>query len=133
MKHLKLKFIGLAAMLAGLAMQAVAAADIPLGQPQTAYTVTASDLKALATRLEADPALTEGQCVPLTAEGSKATSASYSCAKPSAKTDATFRSVVGAGASLATTTAGCPANCVVTYCPFPVIQCCNIYTHIPCQ
>ena len=28
--------------------------------------------------------------------------------------------------------ASCPTGCVMTYCPYPTSQCCNIYTHTPC-
>lgn len=27
----------------------------------------------------------------------------------------------------------CTTGCVMTYCPYPTVQCCNIYTHSPCQ
>jgi len=134
MKHLRLKFAGIAALLAVFAMPIAQAGDA--GTAQTAYTVTApgnTELKALASKLEADSALAEAACIPLTAESSKTLSASYSCAKPSEKTDAAFRGALGVGSSLSTVTASCPTGCVMTFCPYPVSQCCNIYTHMPCQ
>lgn len=133
MKHLKVVGMGLAAMLALLAMQSVSAADAQAVQPQTAYTVKATDLKALAAKLEANPALAEGQCVSLHAVEATTGSLSYSCTKPSEKTDSAFRAAMEAGGSVESTTVGCAAGCVMTYCPVPYLRCCNIVTHIPCQ
>lgn len=133
MKHVRSKLIGIAALLAIFAMPFAQAGDA--GTAQTAYTVTApgnTELKALATKIEANPALAEAACIPLTAESNKTLSASYSCATPSEKTDAAFRGAISAGSSLSTVTASCPTGCVMTYCPYPTIQCCNIYTHTPC-
>lgn len=133
MKHLKAVGMGFAAILALLTMQSVSAADAQAIQPHTAYTVKAADLKALATKLEADPALSEGQCAALPAVDDKVSSLTYSCAKPSERTDSAFRSALEAGGSVESTTVGCAVGCVMTYCPFPYARCCNIYTHLPCQ
>jgi len=132
MKHLKAVGMGFATMLALLTMQPVSAADAQAVQPHTAYTVKAADPKALAAKLEANPALSEGQCAALPTMDAKAASLTYSCAKPSEKTDSAFRSALEAGGSVESTTVGCAAGCVMTYCPFPAMRCCNIYTHIPC-
>lgn len=134
MKHLRPNLAGITALLAVMAMPFAQAGEA--GTAQTAYTVTApgnTELKALASKLEANPALAEAACIPLTAESSKTLSASYSCATPSEKTDAAFRGALGAGNGLSSVTASCPTGCVMTYCPYPNIQCCNIYTHAPCQ
>lgn len=132
MKYLKLVGMGFAAMLGLLTVQAASAAETQTVQPQTAYTIMAPDLKAVAAKLEGNPALVEGQCVALKAAEITPPSASYSCAKPNEKTDSAFRTLVGDGVSLSTTTVGCAAGCVMTYCPVPYVRCCNIYTHIPC-
>lgn len=128
----KPRLAGLLALAAIAVMSTARAEGVSVAQAQTAYTVTAADLGAVATRLEADPALTEAACVALTPADGKTTSAVYSCAKPNDKTDAAFRNVLGADASLSSITATCPGNCVMTYCPYPNLQCCNVYTHMPC-
>lgn len=130
MKFVKMGAVAVLAMLGMAVVSSVSAGDV---QPQTAYTVTGPDLKGLAARLEADSALAEGKCRSLAPVENSATSITYSCASPSEKTDAAFRAVVDHGTSLNCTTVGCPVDCVMTYCPFPTRQCCNIYTHLPCQ
>lgn len=103
-------------------------------QPQTAYTITAkakgADLKAVAAKLEADPAFKAAKCEAIK---SKASGLNYSCANPSEKSDAAFRTALAAGMTLLSTTVGCPVGCSMTYCPYPTLQCCNNVTHMPCQ
>lgn len=113
-------------------------ADAQSCQPQTAYTITAkakaADLKAVVAKLEADAAFSDAKCVAIKGNSkAKAASLSYSCANASEKSDAAFRSVLGAGMKLTSTTSSCPTGCSMTYCPYPTLQCCNNITHQPCQ
>lgn len=101
--------------------------------PQTGYTVSGGDLKATVARLAVDAALKEAACTALPEpEGSN--QAGYTCAQPSGKSDSAFRTAVTAnGGSVSSVTATCPTNCVMKYCPYPTMRCCNIYTSLPCQ
>jgi hypothetical protein len=137
MKHLSMKSVCLAAFLSILMVPFAQGAESQAAPPQTAYTITAKakgvDLKAVSAKLEADTAFKEGQCSALKGGKGKAARLSYTCAKPSEKTDAAFRAAAGTGTSLVSTTAGCAAGCTMAYCPYPFLQCCNNLTHTPCQ
>lgn len=133
-----MKSIFVAALLSIIAVPFAWGADVQSCQLQTAYTITAKaksvDLKAVAAKLEADPAFAEAKCATIKGKKkTKAASLSYSCANPSEKSDAAFRAALGAGMSLTSTTVGCPAGCAMMYCPYPTMQCCNIVTRMPCQ
>jgi hypothetical protein len=129
-----LQALGLAALLGGLAAFPVTA---DTQAPQTAYQIDATGqtaaLDALDTTLRANPAFKESGCSSLaTSLKGEASYADYVCSNPGAATDALFRGAVGEGTTLTTTTAGCPTGCVLTYCPYPTIRCCNLITHQPC-
>lgn len=114
-------------LLACLSMPLAGAAD-----PQTGYTVSGGNLKATVARLAADAALKDGACTALP-EPTGNPQASYSCAQPSVKTDSAFRAAVAEnGGSVVSVTGTCPTNCVIMYCPSPLLRCCNIYTQQPC-
>jgi hypothetical protein len=134
-----MKSIFVAALLSLFVVPFAWGADAQSCHTQTAYTITAqakgADLKAVAAKLEADPAFKSAQCTAVKGKvvRGKAPGLSYSCANPSEKSDAAFRTALGTGMTLASTTVGCPVGCSMTYCPYPTMQCCNNVTHMPCQ
>lgn len=132
-----MKSILFACLLSLVTMPFAWAGDAQSCLAHTAYTITAKgksvDMKAVSAKLEADPAFADAKCVALKGKKGKTAGLTYSCSNASEKSDAAFRAVVGADMTLTTKTVGCPSGCTLMYCPYPLVQCCNIITKQPCQ